>query len=185
MRSKRLGERLFSACFSPSVKNQIDFYQLSQRESLFASPVAVPEKIFGLSLSLDFFDRGHSLRSLFPPQAALPSLPLGGGGSPNGLTERENPPPTMGSENLCHSERMRRIYAPNVCLAATVMRRSFTSFRMTQIRGILGPPGAAFPTVRMTVKPYHIYYLLFFIYSLFFHDRQKDRMRYKIINNKE
>ena len=38
-------------------------------------PVAVPDKIFGLSLSLDFIDRCHSLRSLLPPQAALPALP--------------------------------------------------------------------------------------------------------------
>ena len=38
-------------------------------------PVAVPEKIIGLTLFLDFFDRGHSLRSLFLPPAALPSLP--------------------------------------------------------------------------------------------------------------
>ena len=37
--------------------------------------VAVSEKIIGLSLILDFFDRCHSLRSLYPPQAALPSLP--------------------------------------------------------------------------------------------------------------
>ena len=40
------------------------------------SPVAVPEKIIGPTLILDFFDRCHSLRSLHPPQAALPSLPL-------------------------------------------------------------------------------------------------------------
>jgi len=40
-----------------------------------SSPVAVPDKIFGLSLFLDFIDRGHSLGSLLPPQAALPSLP--------------------------------------------------------------------------------------------------------------
>ena len=38
-------------------------------------PVAVPEKIFGLALLLDFFDRGHSLTSLHPPPAALSSLP--------------------------------------------------------------------------------------------------------------
>ena len=38
-------------------------------------PVAVPDKIFGLTLILDFIDRGHSLWSLFPPLAALPSLP--------------------------------------------------------------------------------------------------------------
>ena len=40
-------------------------------------PVAVPEKIFGLTLILDFFDRCHSLVSLTPPQAAVDSLPTG------------------------------------------------------------------------------------------------------------
>ena len=40
-----------------------------------ALPVAVPEKIIGLTLILDFFDRGHSLGSLFPPPAAVASLP--------------------------------------------------------------------------------------------------------------
>jgi hypothetical protein len=39
-------------------------------------PVAVPDKIFGLTRSLDFVDRCHSLKSLYPPPAALPSLPL-------------------------------------------------------------------------------------------------------------
>ena len=39
-------------------------------------PVAVPEKIFGLTLILDFFDRCHSLASLAPPPAAVGSLPL-------------------------------------------------------------------------------------------------------------
>ena len=38
-------------------------------------PVAVPEKIIGLTLILDFFDRCHSFGSLLPPPAALPSLP--------------------------------------------------------------------------------------------------------------
>ena len=38
-------------------------------------PVAVPEKIFGLALLLDFFDRGHSLTSLHPPPAVLSSPP--------------------------------------------------------------------------------------------------------------
>ena len=38
-------------------------------------PVAVPEKIFGLTLFLDFFDRCHSLPSLLPPPAAVGSLP--------------------------------------------------------------------------------------------------------------
>ena len=40
-------------------------------------PVAVPDKIFGLALFLDFIDRCHSLRSLNPPPAALLSLPTG------------------------------------------------------------------------------------------------------------
>ncbi len=40
------------------------------------SPVAVPDKIFGLTLFLDFIDRGHSLHSLHPPPAAVVSLPL-------------------------------------------------------------------------------------------------------------
>ena len=43
---------------------------------LLHRPVAVPDKIFGLMLFLDFIDRGHSLRSLHPPPAALPSLPI-------------------------------------------------------------------------------------------------------------
>jgi len=41
----------------------------------FACPVAVPEKIFGLSFFLDYFDRCHSLTSLNLPPAALGSLP--------------------------------------------------------------------------------------------------------------
>ena len=44
--------------------------------SIQTSPVAVPDKIFGLTLFLDFIDRCHSLRSLLPPHAALSSLPL-------------------------------------------------------------------------------------------------------------
>ncbi len=36
----------------------------------------MPEKIIGLTLILDFFDRGHSLASLYLPLAALGSLPL-------------------------------------------------------------------------------------------------------------
>jgi len=35
---------------------------------------AVPDKIFGLTLFLDFIDRCTALGSLHPPQAALPSL---------------------------------------------------------------------------------------------------------------
>ena len=38
-------------------------------------PVAVPDKIFGLMLFLDFVDRCHSLGSLHLPPATLPSLP--------------------------------------------------------------------------------------------------------------
>ena len=41
------------------------------------APVAVPEKIFGLTLILDFFDRCHSLTSLHLSLAALGSLPTG------------------------------------------------------------------------------------------------------------
>ena len=41
------------------------------------SPVAVPEKFIGLTLVLEFFDRCHSLSSLFLPLAALASLPTG------------------------------------------------------------------------------------------------------------
>ena len=41
-------------------------------------PLAVPEKIIGLSLNLDFFDRCDSFTSLYPPPAALGSLPLFG-----------------------------------------------------------------------------------------------------------
>ena len=40
-------------------------------------PVAVPDQIIGLALFLDLIDCCHSLRSLNPPPAALPSLPTG------------------------------------------------------------------------------------------------------------
>ena len=40
-------------------------------EVAFAAPLAVPEKIFGLPLFLDFFDRCANPCSLYPPQAAL------------------------------------------------------------------------------------------------------------------
>ena len=43
----------------------------------------MPEKIVGLTLILDFFDRGHSLTSLHPPPVALGSLPLRGFGLSN------------------------------------------------------------------------------------------------------
>jgi len=42
------------------------------------SPVAVPDKTFGLTLFLDFIDRCHSLPSLLPPPAAVGSLPMVG-----------------------------------------------------------------------------------------------------------
>ena len=38
--------------------------------SCFATPLAVPEKIFGLPLFLDFFDRCANPYSLYPPPAA-------------------------------------------------------------------------------------------------------------------
>ncbi len=44
---------------------------------LWTFPVAVPNKIFGLTLILDFIDRCHSLSSLFLPLAALVLLPTG------------------------------------------------------------------------------------------------------------
>ena len=47
---------------------------IAMRVHLF--PVAVPEKCIGLTLILAFFDRCHSLPSLFPPQAAVGSLPI-------------------------------------------------------------------------------------------------------------
>ncbi len=49
--------------------------QKEKTDSEYVFPVAVPEKIIGLTLFLDFFDRGHSLASLLPPLAALGSLP--------------------------------------------------------------------------------------------------------------
>ena len=52
------------------------------------SPVAVPDKIFGLTLLLDFIDRGHSLRSLVLPQAALPSLLIVGSVTVYGIGAR-------------------------------------------------------------------------------------------------
>ena len=45
-------------------------------------PVAVPDQIFGLALFLDLIDRCHSLPSLFPPLAALGSLPSSKTGDP-------------------------------------------------------------------------------------------------------
>ena len=48
---------------------------LANGMTIHCHPVAVPEKIIGLARILGFFDRRHSLRSLNPPLAALPSLP--------------------------------------------------------------------------------------------------------------
>ena len=56
------------------VAEQFDTFPIS---TVGRDPVAVPEKIFGLTLILDFFDRCHSLVSLTPPQAAVDSLPTG------------------------------------------------------------------------------------------------------------
>ena len=52
---------------------------------VYRVPVAVPDKIFGLTLFLDFIDRCHSLTSLILPQAALGSLPPFGAPSPYGM----------------------------------------------------------------------------------------------------
>ena len=45
---------------------------------MLSIPLAVPEKIIGLTLVLDFFDRCDSFASLRPPLAALGSLSLFG-----------------------------------------------------------------------------------------------------------
>ena len=45
---------------------------------MLSIPLAVPEKIIGLTKILDFFDRCDSFASLYPPLAALGSLPLFG-----------------------------------------------------------------------------------------------------------
>ena len=55
----------------------IELFDARSSASVGRDPVAVPEKIFGLTLILDFFDRCHSLVSLTPPQAAVDSLPTG------------------------------------------------------------------------------------------------------------
>ena len=55
----------------------VELFAARSIASVGRDPVAVPEKIFGLTLILDFFDRCHSLVSLPPPQAAVDSLPTG------------------------------------------------------------------------------------------------------------
>ena len=45
---------------------------------MLSIPLAVPEKIIGLTQILDFFDRCDSFASLRPPLAALGSLSLFG-----------------------------------------------------------------------------------------------------------
>ena len=42
------------------------------------SPVAVPGIFLAFQKAASAADRGHSLRSLHPPPAALPSLPIAG-----------------------------------------------------------------------------------------------------------
>ena len=48
---------------------------LPKSSTLLTIPVAVPDICLRRRCSLASVDRGHSLRSLLPPQAALPSLP--------------------------------------------------------------------------------------------------------------
>ena len=64
----------FSSIFSTAATRSARFICHWQRS--YRSPVVVPEKIFGLSLFLDFFDHCHSLCSLYLPLAALASLPI-------------------------------------------------------------------------------------------------------------
>ena len=44
-------------------------------DNTWRPPVAVPDKIIGLALILDFIDRCHSLTSFYLPLAARGSLP--------------------------------------------------------------------------------------------------------------
>ena len=60
-------------------------------------PVAVPDKIFGLALILDFIDRGHSLGLLHLPPAVLLSLHQGLRFNP---TTKSAPPY---EERICYS----------------------------------------------------------------------------------
>ena len=48
---------------------------LPQSSTLLTIPVAVPDIFVGFERPSSSVGRGHSLRSLLPPQAALPSLP--------------------------------------------------------------------------------------------------------------
>ena len=71
----------------------------SGRIFIFCNPlvfsVAVPEKIIGLTLSLDFFDRCHASASLLLPLAALGSVPPLKGGRAR----------TAPNRSLCKGER--------------------------------------------------------------------------------
>ena len=49
--------------------------KLMYTDNTWRAPVAVPDKIFGLTPILDFIDRCHSLASLPLPLAAVGSLP--------------------------------------------------------------------------------------------------------------
>ena len=69
--------------YPPLFVNRKFYFPRISKNRLFPSgfpkeklaPVAVPDKIFGLTLILDFIDRCHSLCSLNPPPAAVASLP--------------------------------------------------------------------------------------------------------------
>jgi len=52
------------------------FVAFLPKAEIIVASVAVPEKIIGLTLFLDFFDRCLSLTSLHLPPAALGSLPV-------------------------------------------------------------------------------------------------------------
>ena len=56
---------------------------------MLSIPLAVPEKIIGLTPILDFFDRCDSFASLHPPPAALGSLPLFGNTQQTGACNTE------------------------------------------------------------------------------------------------
>ena len=75
-------------------------------------PIAVPDKIFGLTLILDFIDRCHSLSSLHPPPAAVASLPVLDNGTAGHA--RVNIGPTIFGYQLISNPNNRNCWHPCV-----------------------------------------------------------------------
>ena len=74
----RCAKQKFSNFFFHLNKKSYQFNLLGRNPLLLGGncPLAVPEKIVGLTLFLDFFDRGAKRFSLYLPQAALKSFAL-------------------------------------------------------------------------------------------------------------